>query len=56
VADATSRAISRSNTVAPITRQLLLGARQGFVSSLLDKLEASSRLPGRRPRDRARAL
>jgi hypothetical protein len=44
VADATSRAISRSDRVAPITRQLLLGARQGEVSSLLDKLEASSRL------------
>jgi hypothetical protein len=44
VADATSRAISRSDRVAPITRQLLLGARQGEVSSRLDKLEASSRL------------
>ena len=44
MADATSRAISRSDSVAPITRQLLLGARQGYVSSLLDKLEASSRL------------
>ena len=44
MADATSRAISRSDSVAPITRQLLLGARQGEVSSLLDKLEASLRL------------
>ena len=44
MADATSRAISRSDSVAPITRQLLLGARQGYVSSLLDKLEAISRL------------